>query len=128
MDGFPTPRGPFRLPWRRGEEIRREVDEEIAFHLDMRAQDLIREGLDANEARRQAQREFGDVEESRKSLGGVDEESERTRGKGLQSSSARSIQTNSNHRPSLDRSPRRLWETWRSSYASTGNAWSSCSV
>jgi predicted permease len=62
----------FRLPWRSPERIDREVDEEIAFHLDMRTDALIAEGVDPAEARARARREFGDVEEAGGSLRGAD--------------------------------------------------------
>lgn len=51
---------PFRFPFRTPDDLRRDVDDEFAFHLDMRTADLVRDGLDARTARRQAQREFGD--------------------------------------------------------------------
>ena len=43
----------------------REVDEEFAFHVDMRAGELEREGLSPEEARREALRAFGDASRSR---------------------------------------------------------------
>ncbi|NOT06820.1 MAG: ABC transporter permease [Gemmatimonadales bacterium] len=39
----------------------REVDEELAFHLDMRVRDLIAAGLSPADARREAGRRFGDL-------------------------------------------------------------------
>lgn len=62
----------FRLPWRSPEQIDREVDEEIAFHLDMRTEALIAEGVDPAEAQARARREFGDVEGAGGSLRGAD--------------------------------------------------------
>ena len=53
----------FRFPFRSRHEIRRDVDDEFAFHLDMRTTDLVREGLREDEARAQALREFGDRHE-----------------------------------------------------------------
>jgi predicted permease len=52
--------------------IGRDVDEEIRFHLDARAEELIRLGLSEREARRRALDEFGDVERSRAELLRVD--------------------------------------------------------
>jgi hypothetical protein len=49
----------FRFPWRSPAEIRTDVADEFAFHLDMRTDELVREGLTATEARAQALREFG---------------------------------------------------------------------
>ena len=57
------PRGTKRLfgfVTRSGADIRDDVQEEFAFHLDMRVEDLMREGLPEPEARAQALREFGD--------------------------------------------------------------------
>lgn len=55
----------FRHIFRRAHEIRREVDEEIAFHLEMRRRQLEAEGYGAEEARREALRQFGDLEGTR---------------------------------------------------------------
>ena len=46
----------------RGARFRRELDDEIAFHIDSLTQDLIRSGLEPQEARRQARLRFGSVE------------------------------------------------------------------
>ena len=57
------PRGTKRLfgfVTRSRADIRDDVQEEFAFHLDMRVDDLMREGLSQSEARAQALREFGD--------------------------------------------------------------------
>ena len=40
---------------------RRDVSDEIRFHLDMRAQELIEQGVPREEAWREARRQFGDV-------------------------------------------------------------------
>jgi predicted permease len=56
------PRGTKRLfsfVVRSREDIRDDVQEEFAFHLDMRVDDLITEGLSESDARAQALREFG---------------------------------------------------------------------
>ncbi len=52
--------------WRRyrrfwGADPDADVDDELRFHLEMRADDLRRGGLPADEARREAERRFGDV-------------------------------------------------------------------
>jgi hypothetical protein len=45
----------------------REVDEELAFHLDLRAAELMAQrGLDAASARAEARRQFGDVDDTRR--------------------------------------------------------------
>ena len=47
----------FRLPRR---DVPREVDDEIARHLEMKERDLVRAGLSREEAHEQARRTFGD--------------------------------------------------------------------
>jgi putative ABC transport system permease protein len=59
--------------FRTREEIDREVDDEIAFHLEMRTAALTATGMGAAEAREQALREFGDVAGLRSSLRRTDE-------------------------------------------------------
>lgn len=65
-----SPRFPrrFRLPWRGAKQIRDEVDEELAFHLDMRTDALVRDGMDREAARAQARREFGNLDDARRSM------------------------------------------------------------
>ena len=41
--------------------IQREVDEELAFHLQMRTEQLIAAGLSAEDANREALRQFGNL-------------------------------------------------------------------
>ncbi|HUF75380.1 MAG TPA: ABC transporter permease, partial [Longimicrobiales bacterium] len=45
-----------------GRRFRRELDEEMAFHIDALANDLVRSGMDPAEARRQARIRFGSME------------------------------------------------------------------
>ncbi|HEY7683601.1 MAG TPA: ABC transporter permease [Gemmatimonadales bacterium] len=52
--------------------VDREIEEEVAFHLDSRAADLVMEGLPEAEARRQAEREFGDLQAARAQLAAID--------------------------------------------------------
>ena len=52
----------FRFPWRSATRIRRDIDDEVRFHLDMRTAELIAAGMDEHDARREATREFGDIE------------------------------------------------------------------
>ena len=52
----------FQFPWRSRRQIARDVDTELAFHLDMRVTELVAAGVSADEARRQAVTEFGDLE------------------------------------------------------------------
>ncbi len=58
------PRGVKRLfafPFRRRDEIRTDISDEFRFHLDMRTDELMRDGLTEADARTQALREFGNV-------------------------------------------------------------------
>jgi predicted permease len=43
----------------RSEAIHSEIDEEMRFHLDMRAEEYVRKGMSPEEARREAERRFG---------------------------------------------------------------------
>ncbi|HET7566241.1 MAG TPA: ABC transporter permease [Gemmatimonadaceae bacterium] len=56
----------FQLPWRSARRIRADVDEELAFELDMRTAELIQQGLSEADARRHAIAEFGDLDETRR--------------------------------------------------------------
>jgi len=47
----------------------RDVDAEVAFHLETRAAELIASGMPEHEARAQARREFGDIEGARRYMG-----------------------------------------------------------
>jgi predicted permease len=49
---------------RRG--VASDVDEELRLHLEMRVEELIAAGMPVNEARREALRQFGDVEATRR--------------------------------------------------------------
>src|SRR4051794_20124165 len=44
---------------RNSEAIHREIDEEMGFHIEMRAEENIRRGMSPNEARREAEKRFG---------------------------------------------------------------------
>ena len=48
--------------------MRRDLDDEIAFHLESRTEALIAKGMEPREARERAEREYGDVDESRREL------------------------------------------------------------
>ncbi len=60
--------------WRNN--VSADVDDEIAFHVDARTNELIDAGLDRTEARRRALAEFGDVEQARTVLRSMDEQHE----------------------------------------------------
>src|SRR5579871_296722 len=57
-----------RIPfWRRygrmlGPNVRADVNDELRFHLEAKVEELIREGWQAAEARREAERQFGNLE------------------------------------------------------------------
>jgi predicted permease len=55
-----------------GPRIDRDVNAEIQFHLDSRTEELIMSGLSPDEARRQAEQEYGSVALSRRELSFVD--------------------------------------------------------
>ena len=44
---------------RDSDAVHREIEEEMRFHLDMRAEEYVRRGMPAEEARREAERRFG---------------------------------------------------------------------
>ena len=69
----------FRLPNRTSDEIRRDVSDEFAFHLDMRVNELTREGMSQPDARAQALKEFGQVESSAQVLARLGDTVERRR-------------------------------------------------
>src|SRR5829696_8609966 len=50
----------FHYPKRGSDDIRKDVQDEFAFHLEMRAEALEHEGLSRSDARAAAEREFGD--------------------------------------------------------------------
>ncbi len=67
----------FRLGLGRG-HIASEVDDELAFHVDMRARKLMALGVPEDAARREAIRQFGDVPRVRASCVSLDEDRERS--------------------------------------------------
>ena len=71
------PRRSVRIPWRSNRRIGADVDDELRFHLDMRAQELMAAGMSEADARREATREFGDVEFTRRYCRALDERGER---------------------------------------------------
>ena len=71
MERFPGIRRFFRLP-SSTRTVQVEVDDELRFHLDTRAEELVRRGLSPDAARAQAVREFGDVGTARAELTEID--------------------------------------------------------
>jgi putative ABC transport system permease protein len=45
----------------RSEAIHDEIDEEMRFHIDLTTEENVRRGMPADEARRDAERRFGDL-------------------------------------------------------------------
>ncbi|HEV2844954.1 MAG TPA: ABC transporter permease, partial [Thermoanaerobaculia bacterium] len=68
----------FRLHLRGG-TVKQDVNEEIAFHVEMRTQDLIDEGMSPHAAREEALRLFGDVEGIRRQCEEIGKRRERGR-------------------------------------------------
>src|SRR5436190_964083 len=66
----------FRLPFGRA-HIAREVDDELAFHLEMRTQRLVAAGWSADAARREALRQFGNVDVVREDCVIMDQQREK---------------------------------------------------
>jgi len=66
----------FRIPFSRG-HIAREVDDELAFHIEMRTQRLIAAGWSVDAARAEAFRQFGDVTNVRDDCVIMDQQRER---------------------------------------------------
>jgi predicted permease len=51
-----------RFPWRSSSRLRTDLEDELRFYFDMRARELIDQGMSDADARREAVREFGDLE------------------------------------------------------------------
>jgi len=69
----------FFYPRRTRRNIQTDVDEELRFHLDSRQQDLVARGETNSDARLQALREFGDLDDAREYLRNLDQEIESLR-------------------------------------------------
>jgi len=79
-----------RVPRDVDRQAHEDVESEIEFHLDMRTQELIGEGMEPGAARRKAEAEFGDRAAAR-----------------------RSLEPGVRRRERRDRSWTTAWETWR---------------
>jgi len=60
----------------RRRSVQSEVDEELSFHLEMRIRELRSEGMSIEDARQEALRQFGDLEDTREYCRRQDEEKE----------------------------------------------------
>src|SRR5512133_1115611 len=68
----------FRLPWRTKRSISGDIDDELRFHLDMRAAELMRDGMNERAARDEAMREFGNIDFTKRYCRAQDEAGERS--------------------------------------------------
>lgn len=57
-----------RLLWRSRAGRERETEDEITSHIEMRVDDLVAAGMSEEDARREAIRRFGDLEEARRTI------------------------------------------------------------
>ncbi len=69
----------FHWPWRDDHDLAGELDEELAFHLEMRTEELVAEGRPPREARARAEAELGELGRTRASLLESDRRIERRR-------------------------------------------------
>ncbi len=69
---WPGVRRAFRLG--RAADVEREVEDELGHHFELEVQELVRRGLPPEEARREAERRFGDVAATRRRLVALDRE------------------------------------------------------
>src|SRR5512144_619132 len=60
--------------------IERAVDDEMRFHLQMRVEDLMRQGKSRSDAENQARQEFGDITSARAELWDIDRRAARRAG------------------------------------------------
>jgi predicted permease len=67
----------FRIPFSRA-RIEREIDEELAFHLETRIERLVAQGWTPDNARREALRQLGDIAAVRRDVVALDTEREAT--------------------------------------------------
>ena len=68
MARIPGLRRLLSFPRRSDRQIDREIDDEMSFHIDMVAAELIDGGVPPDEARSRARRQFGDVSRARQKL------------------------------------------------------------
>jgi putative ABC transport system permease protein len=64
-----TRKPPERRPWR---DVEGDVDDELSFHLEMRARDARERGLDDETARREAERRFGNIDRISREVRAID--------------------------------------------------------
>ncbi len=77
MPRIPGVRRVFQFPRRGARALDADVEEELRFHLDLRAAELAaRDGLDAAAARAEALRQFGDLDDARRYIRALDARTE----------------------------------------------------
>ena len=64
-----------RLPWRSRSRVRRDIDDEFGFHVEMRVAEMVARGLTPEAARAEAMRRFGDMSDAREYCRIMDERS-----------------------------------------------------
>jgi predicted permease len=69
----------FRHPDRSAADVRVDVNDEVGFHIDMRTEDLMKDGTSEEDARRQALAEFGRLEAGAAAIAQFDDRVERRR-------------------------------------------------
>jgi putative ABC transport system permease protein len=79
MRRIPGLRRVFRFPHRSRHQIDRDIEDELAFHIDMVAAELIADGMPEAEARERARRQFGDLDRARRNLWSEEQGIERGR-------------------------------------------------
>src|SRR6185503_12725230 len=65
MSDHPGARRQFRFAWRNKRQVASDVDAELAFHLARRVDELMAQGLSADDAHREAAARFGNLEYTR---------------------------------------------------------------
>ena len=65
MSELPGGRREFRFAWRTKRQVTNDVDDELAFHLARKTEALIAMGFSPDDARREAERQFGNLEFTR---------------------------------------------------------------
>ncbi|MEP6762987.1 MAG: ABC transporter permease, partial [Gemmatimonadaceae bacterium] len=68
----------FKFPWRSRTNIANDVDTELSFHLEMRVNELIANGMGGDAARKRATEEFGDIEFTKAYCRNIDARTERS--------------------------------------------------
>ncbi len=75
---MPESNSPFRLPWLSAAEIDADLEAELALHLELRITELVAGGMSEPQAREEALRRFGNLEEARRYCRSLDADRART--------------------------------------------------